>query len=255
MVKNSKLMRVAGFTLAEVLITLAIIGVIAAITIVTLNNNLGDKEAVSQLKKVYSTLTSAFNLAVKDNGSPESWGFIQDNGDLTKLRPILSTLVPYLKVAKDCTQGTKGCFSPGKTYACLGGESVCGPFDYDDDRYPTLKLADGTEIYGTVSTITGDCDVPRGTSQALSNTCGYYMVDINGEKSPNTYGKDLFSFYVTKYGIVPAGMKDETVGFSTNCKKTKSGNGCAAWVIYNENRDYLKDNCTDLDWGGKTKCD
>ena len=46
-----------GFTLAEVLITLVIIGVIASMTIPTLMNKTNKQEYVSRLKKAYSTLS------------------------------------------------------------------------------------------------------------------------------------------------------------------------------------------------------
>ncbi|MBP7211391.1 type II secretion system protein, partial [bacterium] len=50
-----------AFTLAEVLITLGIIGVVAALTIPTLMQRTQDREAISALKKFYSTLSSAYN--------------------------------------------------------------------------------------------------------------------------------------------------------------------------------------------------
>ena len=53
-----------SFTLAEVLITLVIIGVIAAITVPTLMAQYRKKEYVTQLKKAYSTLSNGFKLAM-----------------------------------------------------------------------------------------------------------------------------------------------------------------------------------------------
>ena len=62
--KNSKM----GFTIAEVLITLVIIGVIAAMTIPTLMNNTNKQEYVSKLKKAYATLSQATNRIIADEG-------------------------------------------------------------------------------------------------------------------------------------------------------------------------------------------
>ena len=59
-----------GFTLAEVLITLVIIGVIAAMTIPTLMNNTNKQEYVSKLKKAYSTLSQATNRIITEEGNP-----------------------------------------------------------------------------------------------------------------------------------------------------------------------------------------
>lgn len=55
-----------GFTLAEVLITLGIIGVVAAMTMPSLIASHKEKETVSKLKKVYSTLSNAFYLQMKN---------------------------------------------------------------------------------------------------------------------------------------------------------------------------------------------
>ena len=68
---------------------------------------------------------------------------------------------------------------------------------------------------------------------------------------------DIFSFSLTKGGFVPNGSEiGGDFGFSGYCKDKSlalSGLGCAAWVIYNENMDYL--HCSDLACGVKTKCD
>ena len=58
----------AAFTLAEVLITLGIIGIVAAMTIPTLISNYQEKQTVSKLQKVYATLKNALEMAKVDNG-------------------------------------------------------------------------------------------------------------------------------------------------------------------------------------------
>ncbi|HNW26534.1 MAG TPA: type II secretion system protein [Candidatus Gastranaerophilaceae bacterium] len=60
-------LRKKGFTLAEVLITLGIIGVVAAITIPTLMSNTGEKRLTSQFMKSYSSVTQALNKWGVDN--------------------------------------------------------------------------------------------------------------------------------------------------------------------------------------------
>ena len=58
-----------AFTLAEVLITLAIIGVVAAMTIPTLINNYQKKQTVTQLKKAYTTLANVVYMSNLNNDS------------------------------------------------------------------------------------------------------------------------------------------------------------------------------------------
>ena len=69
-----------GFTLAEVLIALVIIGVIAAMTIPTLINKTNKQEYVSRLTKTYSTLSQGLNSIWQNNGTaPGDYGFFNDH--------------------------------------------------------------------------------------------------------------------------------------------------------------------------------
>lgn len=242
-----------AFTLAEVLITLGIIGVVAAMTIPSLIQGQQEKAIVAALKKTFSTLSNAYTLAVQENGTPDAWGFNTSNG-LAGRAPTLDKLKPYLSVIKDCTDGSAGCWTTGVGYRYLKPTGNDSPYD-SNTNYPKLKLADGTLLFGLVDSV--DCTTQRGNSLALQNVCAHIFVDVNGYNKPNQWGKDTFEFYITKYGIVPLGSSLETIStttFTDDCKdaSTAVGEGCAAWVIYNENLDYL--HCTGLDWATKTKC-
>lgn len=68
-----------GFTLAEVLITLGIIGVVAALTMPTLIANHQKKVISGKLKKFYSTINQAVKLSEVENGSSEYWTYPEDN--------------------------------------------------------------------------------------------------------------------------------------------------------------------------------
>ena len=80
-------------------------------------------------------------------------------------------------------------------------------------------------------------------------------VDINGAKPPNQFGRDMFIFHISKEGVIPTGTQFVNVPaytFENSCKMSGNGTSCSAWVILNENMDYLR--CNDLSWDGKTKC-
>ena len=87
-----------GFTLAEVLITLVIIGVIAAMTIPTLMNNTNKQEYVSKLKKAYSTMAQATNKIIADEGNPRA----DIGGWATSPEAVYNLYRKYLNKAKDC---------------------------------------------------------------------------------------------------------------------------------------------------------
>ena len=67
--KNAK----RGFTLAEVLITLGIIGIVAALTLPTVMSNYKKKVVVTKMKKFYSTMNQAVKLSTVENGDTDYW--------------------------------------------------------------------------------------------------------------------------------------------------------------------------------------
>lgn len=245
MINNKK-----AFTLAEVLITLGIIGVVAALTIPTLMQKTEEKQTVSQLKKVYSTFSNAFGLAVEANGTPDTWGMTTKE-DANSHIIMATNMKSHLNLLADCV-GMNNTDTLKK----------CGNYNVSDIGYARIILSDGT--YVAFRNWSGDCSWNDfGDSEQLKNVCGEINVDLNGDKKPNTRGKDQFHFLFTKYGIIPWGVASQTkMTFSTHCNRNTfgqvqdgvvGGTGCAAWVIYNENMDYL--HCDGLSWGGKTKCD
>ena len=70
---HHSLKRKSAFTLAEVLITLGIIGVVAVLTLPTLIANYKKQVIISKLNKVYSTISQAYISAKSDNGELQDW--------------------------------------------------------------------------------------------------------------------------------------------------------------------------------------
>jgi hypothetical protein len=188
------------------------------------------KQTVTQVKQSYSMLNQAFSLAIEQEGTVDGW------------TAYANKIKPYLKLIR-------------------GSEAVL-----HDNTANVVKstLANGTNIFLRVQN--NQCTNNRGPSEMLSSCCGYIDIDVNGDKEPNLFGVDQFEFLITKYGIVPYGLPDMylTINvpdsgsyFKRHCQgygtTTWTGWGCAAWVIYNENMDYL--HCDDLSWDVKTKCD
>lgn len=109
--KNKK-----AFTLAEVLITVLIIGIVAALTIPTLVSAYRKQQAESALRKFNETMTNAIDISESDNGSSLEWrpmGFTEEEAWAEEY------LMPYLKdatleyVKKDGTDGIKITFADG----------------------------------------------------------------------------------------------------------------------------------------------
>lgn len=228
----------AAFTLAEVLITLGIIGVVAAMTMPSLIQNYQEKATVTKLKKCYSLVSQAYVSILNDEGGSDT---LQAGDDLE----MMEKFGKYLKYQKTCGRN-KGCF-PNVTYKSVTGNGYNKWEDDTTDRSRAI-LTDGTLIMFNKSAMWGGNE-------------GNYLyaqiyVDINGFKGPNQLGRDFFYFYINPEKIVPAGAKaleekKEDQKFTKNCIQ-QNGYACAAWVIYNENMDYL--HCKDLSWDGKHSC-
>lgn len=242
-----------AFTLAEVLITLGIIGVVASITIPTLMQNKFEQETSAKLKKAYSTLSNAYDRAVQETGgTPDAWD-LKGADDSQGALNMLNAFAPHLSIIKNCGVSTnQDCF-PSGTYKTLAGADNINV--NTTNQVSKVELKDGNLLFFKIKDANCALSPARGGSLALQNVCAVAGVDTNGFKSPNQIGIDLFTFYVTKYGIVPYGTQQETqITFNGYCKNKVSADGwaCTAWVIYNENLDYL--HCNNLSWSGPTKC-
>ena len=202
-----------GFTLAEVLITLVIIGVIAAMTIPTLINKTQNQEFVSRLKKSYSTLAQVTTQIVADRGAPINW--------VTSTDDIYNLYKSKLINVKDCGPDS-GCFE--QTIKYLNGSVFSSAWN-TGSYHRRVIMGDGTQLlFGGASTdFSAECSLQKYGS---NNVCQSIFVDVNGNKNPNTFGKDIFCFLLTENGLFPAGYEQETY-----CSKTSSGYDCAARVL------------------------
>ena len=92
-------MKKTGFTLAEVLITLGVIGIVAAMTIPNLVQSYKKKVVETRLVNFYSTINQALRLSEVDNGNSSTWGTFLGNTFDEKKEWFEKYLCPYLK---DC---------------------------------------------------------------------------------------------------------------------------------------------------------
>ena len=256
--------RRAAFTLAEVLITLGIIGVVAAMTIPTLIADYQEKVTVNKLIQTYSILSNAYGLIKVNEGAINTWfgkgtltgtATTDDDGNtifddvlIKNMDAFWDKFVPYLKVAKRCKSEDSSCEKYDKISSLDGAEKKI-----DLAHISTITLTNGVTLLGGF--INGAC---------FSNPesviyCVDFAVDINGMNArPNTLGKDIFYFYIPSdgSGILPLGRDLWTFEDTCNPSESniKSGYGCTAWVIENKNLDYLK--CFDeLSFDSKHSCD
>ena len=186
-----------AFTLAEVLITLGVIGVVAALTMPSVIQKQQEKITVNRLKSAYSILSQAFQRAITENGTPDTWG-MGGMSDANSHIIMGNAFVPYLKL-------TKNCIGQGADYT----RKNCSTVDGDPAMYSNIVLANGTSV--SFRTWSGECNFTY-----YPDSCGVISVDINGMQKPNASGKDKFGFYMTKTKIVPFGVKGAKPTFKQN---------------------------------------
>lgn len=218
-----------GFTLAEVLITLGIIGVVAAITIPGLMTTYKAHQLHSQFLKSYSTIQQVFKQMEADDVSTNPADYKS-----TKDTLFYKTFMKYLSAPTDCgnyyeRKIVSGCYDYMKNpsdYRTLDGKSSppCDWFDAGE-----IMLQDGTIIMFENSN----------TNQL------YIHVDLNGyNKKPNIWGYDLFTFHFKDGELKPMGAKGTTfTNTDTYCNKkiTNTLNGVACANKAKDNTDYFKD--------------
>ena len=222
-------LRKAAFTLAEVLVTLGIIGVVSAMTVPTLMQNYQRQSYVTQLHKVYNELSQALVRYQNDKNAVN----LREAG-LTGANAMNSFITTYLKVVKDCGNDFSACF--GSDYKKINGTSLS--FGEASSAAGVFVLAGGQSI----AIFSRNSD-----SQQYSNSIATILVDVNGKKGPNIQGRDFYQMdiYSTDGGPVidemiwnvttqpPFTEAQRNTQFNSYCVAGGSGNfhGCFGKIL------------------------
>ena len=230
--------RKIAFTLAEVLITLGIIGVVAAMTMPTLIANHRKTVLKTQFKKTYSELQQVNQNFIKDydmNLCEYNWQMWDETkGGYTSSKATSDAFIKYYNGSGSSSSQTQG-FNQIKNLT--GDKTVAGTL-FDDGGAIDMQKRTFYFEYG-----------------ASNYKCPIISVDVNGYyKRPNQLGVDIFSFRPTKDGkIIPIGnpqtINDQingsaVLGNNHSCTCTKketdsitNGVCCAYWASIDINPD------------------
>ncbi len=183
-------MTITAFTLAEVLITLGIIGVVAAMTLPNLMAKYNRMVTANRLAKAYSTISNGIKLSENDNGPMKEW----PTGAEMEMDSYWNIYwKPYFVGAELCAN-TTACGFPRS----FNNQKWVGNASWGVGSNSTrilFRLVDGTIIF-----------LPRNTTDINGNPAyvNLMVVDVNGAKLPNESGKDTFLFKRnTNSGITP----------------------------------------------------
>lgn len=209
-----------GFTLSEVLITLGIIGVVAAITIPGLITNYRKHVAATTLEKSISTLNQTIKLSENENGELETW-----DKSLPQEEFIDKYFRPYIKIMQTCNPITKCGYKSQTPWKNLTG-AAAGIYGNPNHRGRTPFIAMDGILY-TFGFI-NDGGAPD------SNNDKIIIIDINNSRGPNQFGKDIFFLYrKDEASIYPYGADKSSKEIRNDCSKNGQGLYCAAWIREN----------------------
>jgi prepilin-type N-terminal cleavage/methylation domain-containing protein len=202
-----------AFTLAEILIVIGIVGVISAITLPTLITSYQKKLVALQVKKAYSVLSEAVKRSEYDNDSTSGWDMKLSADEFTS-----KYLAAYLPIARTNAKAIHNSIN----YKFLNGNQFNLAI-LTTASSSVLVLKDGSFLF-----VDG---WSNGEQRGIA-------IDINGYSAPNTRGKDVFEFLITKdKGVRPKGyeytleqIKDPT--FKSSCQKStvSQAYSCTSWI-------------------------
>ena len=182
-----------AFTLAEVLITLTIIGVIAALTIPNLMQKYQNHANYVALKKAYSVLSNTIKMAERENGTAEDWGMLSTQTWDVAAKIGAEKIEPFLKYSKKCEKPNKDCWV--NDIKMLNGVATAS--------YDLSSLNGRTNLYvlqdGSVLVVVSNNQASSNNENVLKPQRGdlrylTFYVDVNGKKGPNQMGVDIFIF-------------------------------------------------------------
>ena len=214
-----------GSTLAEILICMAILGVVFTIAIGVMVADHHRNQTVVRLKKHFSTLSQAFSQVAASEGPYYVWDFPEKLSEQGSNYFFEKYLKSNLAILRDCKNSMEG--------AC---------------NY-TFKELDGTEK--SLNSTWSRFYLNDGAFVALQTYADdkyrvvYFYVDSNGKKRLNVVARDIFMFefwlenvdhpeYIGK--LLPYGheySREQLIGDgnTNNCNRTKNGNYCSALIM------------------------
>lgn len=213
------MIRKNGFTLAEVLITLGIIGVVAAMTIPNLITEHQKRATVTKLQRAISVINQAYKLSYDDVGELA----IDETTNLDSREYFKTYWEPYIKVLSYCNTLEQCNYPNYWAFKDLKGYDtwaiIAQPLRH------TFMTMEGFVYVIFLATWTYKDGVINGRSPL-----SYVIVDINGGAKPNQYGKDVFLLSRVQEnggGIRPYCYEKTDEQIKADCSTTGKGECCA----------------------------
>ena len=209
----------AAFTMAEILLSLTIIGVVAAITLPSLTGNINERTWNTQRKALYARFSQALSLMPNLNGygtlhagGIDGSGSSYEAEDDAAMAFLTEGLTKVLKTTNLCDyDALEDCGIPD-TITAMNGDvlsnfttsyntlvafnSMFGGTSYTtysqlDTKAAAFETANGESIlvYYNPNCVADMQETEAHYTQP--KMCANFVYDLNGNKGPNTVGKDI----------------------------------------------------------------
>ncbi|MBQ8459541.1 type II secretion system protein [bacterium] len=226
--------RRVAFTLAEILITIGIIGVVAAMTIPTLIQKNQKRIIEASIKEDYSIIQQV--IRQNEANDIDIVSEFKD-GDTQFLKTWFETyFAPYMKYNRVC-YNKAGCWQNRGLNKALSGISVHidrGTIGVGENII-TVKLNNGSnlnfDVWATTNSITNVNAWNYFGIRTNSPVLTIY-IDANGDSPPNVFGKDIYVMaYAPETGLVYAGYHRTDSEINKNCSKNATGSNAGFYCL------------------------
>lgn len=223
-----------GFTLAEMLIAMSVLGIIAACVIPVLIKDTNKKVYVAALKTNYNLIRVATSEIMATNSGTMANVLVDSEDTATLSLDMMNKYAAKMKFIKLCNpgEGSGECYHNGKSAI----KNLHGDEAFENPNPDARAIMVNGSLLRFVA-YTSDCDNDIYKINGVNATCGKIDIDVNGFKPPNTIGKDIFEILITKYGAYPNGCQSTLVFgvWNTYCNVSSaniySGSGCAGRIF------------------------
>lgn len=237
---NLILNKFVAFTMAEVLLVVAIIGITAALALPNLSQGIDEDKYVMMAKATYSELDSGFSRMLANKSLREIYTDANASTDAQRCKAIVDELSKYVKMGKNCGNSLTQCYNSSKSYKKADGSVI-------DDTWPSGKSSNSAAF----TLLSGAVVIVYGNDERIS-----VDFDVDGEKGPCKCNVDIF-----RAAIDHVNLDSLTANLQYWVDESeKAGDAyldpdydALEWVLSKGNMDYL--HCNDLNWSTKTQCD
>lgn len=195
-----------AFTLAEVLVTLGVIGVVSALTMPALVQHFKDMVLISQAKKSY---TNFLNVIKRMEAENECTNYADIFATGESAAQIAKNIAEFYNGSQVCATKNQGCGSEYKVKTATPLNNGTGGISLENFGFPRINNIDGSSIYlrnirdncmpytYTVNKKDENGFYTGETYTATETRCATVIIDVNGEfKGPNQYGADVHQIIV-----------------------------------------------------------